>query len=154
MTQSEQVETTAVSFSRLLAEQFIVAMEGRDVAKITDLLSEDIVLVHPMTFSGRVKPEFMTEGKLATLGYIQTVFTNFAQIRFANPVITVSADGGRVFIEAQGDFVTTHGNLPYNNVYVFRADIMDSKIVFINEYANPVTASAALGIPLGNPAHP
>jgi ketosteroid isomerase-like protein len=131
-------------------ERFINAIQNRDMATVNNLLREDVTLVMPMTFSGHPQPEFVTHGRDETLGYFQTVFDNFSQIRFINPVYTLSLDTHRVFVETRGDFITARGSIPYQNVYLFRFDLQDGKIVFIHEYANPVPASAVLGIPLGN----
>lgn len=58
--------------------------------------------------------------------------------RFIDRRITASADAGTTFVQARGDFVTTDGR-PYQNVYVFRFDWRDGKIVSWEEYANPLT---------------
>ena len=145
----EGTPESASSDSLALAEQFLHAMETRDADTITQLLAEDVTLIQPMTFSGLPDPEFVTEGRDATMEYLGRVFIGFSQIRFVDPDYTVSADGSRVFVEARGDFVTLLGSMTYENIYVFRLDIADGQVTFIKEYANPVPASAALGIPLG-----
>jgi ketosteroid isomerase-like protein len=58
--------------------------------------------------------------------------------RFTDRRITVSADGATTFVQTRGDFLTTDGR-PYRNVYVFRFDWLDDKIVSWEEYANPIT---------------
>lgn len=137
------------SESATLVQRFIEALEDRNADLVAQFLHEDVTLVQPMTFSGRPEPEFVMEGQTEVLGYLQTVLVNFAQIRFVEPLYTTSDDGSRVFVETRGDLRTAQGDLPYNNVYIFRFDIEDGHIIFINEYANPVPASAVLGIPLG-----
>lgn len=147
--ESTAIPTREDSESTLLVRRFIEALEARSADLVAPMLHEDVLLVQPMTFSGRAEPEFVMDGRAAVLGYLQTVLTNFSQIRFVEPLYTTSADGSRVFVETRGDFRTAQGDLPYTNVYVFRFDVEDGQIIFINEYANPVPASAALGIPLG-----
>ena len=41
------------------------------------------------------------------------------------------------FVQARGDFVAVDGR-PYQNVYVFRFDWRQGKIVSWEEYANPI----------------
>jgi ketosteroid isomerase-like protein len=48
--------------------------------------------------------------------------------KFINRRITASAGNATTFVEATGDFVTADGR-PCQNVYVFRFDWRDSKIV-------------------------
>lgn len=149
-TNSTPVESNP-SVSRALVEQFLAAFESGDLDTLDGLLADDVVLVMPMTFSGNVEPDFVADGRASTIAYFEMVFANFSQVRFADPVVTVSEDGSRVFVEAIGDFTTASGNLAYANVYVIRLDIVDGRINHINEYANPVIASPVLGIPLGTP---
>jgi ketosteroid isomerase-like protein len=58
--------------------------------------------------------------------------------KFIDRRITAAADRATTFVQARGDFVTADGR-PYQNVYVFRFDWSDGKIVSWEEYANPIT---------------
>jgi ketosteroid isomerase-like protein len=58
--------------------------------------------------------------------------------RFIDRRITASASRATTFVQARGDFVTADGR-PYQNVYVFRFDWRNGKIMSWEEYANPMT---------------
>lgn len=87
--------------------------------------------------------------KEAVPGYLQGVFQNFSYVAFVERELSVTNDGRTVFIEALGDLRTAIGDLLYSNRYVFKFDLDQGRITSIKEYANPVTASPILGIPLG-----
>ncbi|MEO3784103.1 hypothetical protein ABGB12_12275 [Actinocorallia sp. B10E7] len=50
-----------------------------------------------------------------------------------------------MFLQANGDILSTAEKLVYRNVYIFKVDISDGQIVKVWEYADPV-AYANLGI--------
>jgi ketosteroid isomerase-like protein len=70
------------------------------------------------------------------------------RIRFADQRVSVVADGRTSFVQANGDFTTADGR-PYNNVYVFRLDWRDGRVVSGEEYFNPVTFSNTFDTPRG-----
>lgn len=136
--------------ARHIVERFLEAFEREDLDAISPLLSEQVVVVQPLTRSGNAAPESFVryDGKEAVIGFIQEVFTRNVQIRFVDSRLSV-ADGGRsVFVETTGDFVTTF-NAPYRNVYVLKFEIRNGKFVRLVEYNNPVTFALTFGLPLG-----
>ncbi len=131
-----------------IVEGFINALQHKDTNALSTLLDQQVSVFQPMTFSGSSIPEVQFVGKDTVLGYLQQVFTHMAQIRFVNHKLSLAHNGNILFFEAIGDFVTAT-NAPYKNVYVFKFELRDSKIVHITEYANPVTYAIAFGVKLG-----
>lgn len=81
------------------------------------------------------------------LGYLGDAFTMMDRIRFTNQRVSVAAGGGTAFIQADGDLTTADGR-PYKNVYIFRIDWRDDRIIAIEEYANPLTFCQTFHNPL------
>jgi ketosteroid isomerase-like protein len=126
-----------------LVEAFYAAIEAKDAESVEAMLTEDVVVVHPFTFSGATMPEAEFEGREQVMGYVNGLFTSFSQISIAD-------DGSTVFVEAQGDFIAAQGNLPYRNVYVFKLELRDGQISAIREYYNPVIFAMTFGEKLGS----
>jgi ketosteroid isomerase-like protein len=138
----------AAKTTELHTERFLRAFERRDLGTVRSMLDARVSLVHPITFSGAQEPEARFEGKDAVLGYFRTVFAGMGRIRFTGERISVTAAGRTSFVQANGDFTTADGR-PYRNVYLFRFDWRDGRIVGGEEYYNPVTFSETFGRPLG-----
>lgn len=134
--------------SLALATAYFKAFEHRDLAVVDQLFAEEVVETVPLNRDGSATPQDVFTGKGHVMAYQHSILQNFSQIRFHQPVYTVSADGTVVFFEAHGDFVGTHGNQPYHNVYVFKFTFRDGKIVHLVEYGNPVTFAHLMGLPL------
>lgn len=134
-----------------MADQFLTAMADEDIDAIADSVAADAVLVHPFTFDGSQDPQVRFEGEDQILGYVETVFTNFATIAWRDEQVHVTNDGATVFIEVKGDFTLARDGSPYDNAYVIRLDIDNGEVVRSAEYYNPLIAAPALGIPLTLP---
>jgi ketosteroid isomerase-like protein len=123
-----------------LADQtsrFLDLLEAGDRAGVAGMLDDQIVWSTPMSFgsAGDGEPARGLQAFGSRLGSISGLMKS---ARFIDRRITASADAGTTFVQARGDFVTTDGR-PYQNVYVFRFDWRDGKIVSWEEYANPLT---------------
>jgi len=112
------------------------------------MLDDGVVWSAPMSFSGNEADGDSADGDPADgdpargreafesrLGSISGLMRS---ARFVDRRITVSADGATSFVQTRGEFVTADDR-PYRNVYVFRFDWRDDKIVSWEEYANPIT---------------
>ncbi len=128
----------------LRTRQFIQAVEQEDMAAVSALVDPEATLVLKMTLTGEQEPDMIFEGREQILGYVQSNFDAMETIRFINQRITVSRDGRTSFVEADGDFVSADGR-PYRNVYVFRFDWCDGRIIGSAEYANPITFLQLIG---------
>jgi len=117
--------------------RFLNAMEAADVKVLASMLDEDIIWSAPMSASGGQEVETV-QGLDAFGARLMEIGGLMQSAKFADRRITVSADGATSFVQSNGEFVTTDGR-PYRNVYVFRFDWVDDKIVAWEEYANPVT---------------
>ncbi|SFR29616.1 Ketosteroid isomerase-related protein [Lentzea waywayandensis] len=127
------------------AQAFIAAFESRDPAAVASLLADDATFVIPLSIAGTPEPWYVFDSPAAVRSYIEAVAAKFDHVAFVDQVWTVSEDARSVFLQANGDILSSTEKLVYNNVYIFRIDVADGHIVKVWEYANPV-AYANLGI--------
>jgi len=132
-----------------IVQAFFAAKERRDLDATVELFAEDVDYVFPLNASGTPDPWFVYHGKVAATDYQRGVLGRFSRLHMADPEYTVSPDGDRVFVTAKGDYIQEDGNVPYNNVYVFRFAIAGGKIHRVDEYANPITYAKLAGLPIG-----
>lgn len=128
-----------------LAQEFFTAFENRDPAGVEKVLAPEAGITIPLSIDGTPEPWYVFEGREHVLGYIRSVAEKFDHVAFPDKVWTVGENGSSVFLQANGDILSTAEKLVYRNVYIFKVDIADGKIVKVWEYANPV-AYANLGI--------
>lgn len=123
-----------------LADQtnrFLNLLEAGDRAGIAKMLDDQVVWSAPMS-SGRAGDGEPARGREALGSRLGSISRLMSSAKFIDRRITTSAEGTTTFVQANGDFVTDDGR-PYRNVYVFRFDWRDGKIVSWEEYANPIT---------------
>lgn len=116
--------------------RFLDLLEAGDQAGIAELLDDDVVWSAPMSVSGSEESE-PAHGRAAFGSRLGSIAAVMQSARFTRRRITASADNATTFVQASGDFVTVAGQ-PYRNVYVFRFDWRDGRIVSWEEYANPM----------------
>ncbi|MBF6214858.1 nuclear transport factor 2 family protein [Nocardia puris] len=121
-----------------LTRRILDAFERKDLNAIAALLDENASITIPLSFSGAQEPAGHFAGKDEVLGYVGQVTTNFRTLRFIDLRISVAGDGETTFAQANGDFVTADGR-PYRNVYIYRFDWKDGRMLHADEYANPIT---------------
>ena len=90
-----------------------------------------------MSFSGNAEDAGPAQGRDAFGSHLGSISGLMRSARFIDRRITVSADRATIFVQTRGDFLTLDSR-PYRNVYVFRFDWRDGKIVSWEEYANPM----------------
>jgi ketosteroid isomerase-like protein len=117
--------------------RFLDALEAADQAGIAGILDDQVVWSTPMSLGGAGDGE-PARGREAFASRLAAISALMRSARFTDRRITASADSATTFVQATGDFVTAGGR-PYQNVYVFRFDWRDGKIISWEEYANPVT---------------
>ncbi|MGW7720542.1 nuclear transport factor 2 family protein [Streptomyces chartreusis] len=127
------------------AQAFITAFENRDPAAVAALLSPEATFTIPLSITGTPEPWYVFDSPDAVLAYIVSVAAKFDHVAFLDKVWTVSEDARSVFLQANGDILSSAEKLVYNNVYIFRIDVADGHVLKVWEYANPV-AYANLGI--------
>ncbi|GAB7036654.1 MULTISPECIES: nuclear transport factor 2 family protein [Catenuloplanes] len=132
-----------------LAKTFFEALEKHDISLIERHLADDVVELIPFSNTGKPDPFYAFNGKPEVLAYLTTIVTRFSRVVLLNKRYSVDADGGTVFVQAEGDLVQAGTGTAYRNVYVFKFEIRDEQITHIDEYANPVTYSLLAGLPLG-----
>ncbi|WAZ26672.1 nuclear transport factor 2 family protein [Streptomyces cinnabarinus] len=127
------------------AQAFIAAFEDRDRDAVAALLAPIASFTIPLSIEGTPEPWYVFDSPEQVLGYIASVAAKFDHVAFLDKVWTVSEDARSVFLQANGDILSSAEKLVYNNVYIFRIDVQDGQITTVWEYANPV-AYANLGI--------
>jgi ketosteroid isomerase-like protein len=118
--------------------RFLDLLEAGDRAGVGRMLHPEVVWSPLMTFSGDAADAERAEGIVAFEARVTSIAALLRSVRFADRRVTTSADGLTTFVQTQGDFRTADGR-PYRNVYVFRFDWRDGRIVNWDEYANPIT---------------
>jgi ketosteroid isomerase-like protein len=117
--------------------RFLNLLETANEAGLADILDDQVVWSTPMSSGGAEDGE-PARGREAFGSRLATIGGLLTSARFVDRRITASADHATTFVQTRGDFVTADGR-PYQNVYVFRFDWCDGKIVSWEEYANPIT---------------
>jgi ketosteroid isomerase-like protein len=117
--------------------RFLDLLEAGNQASVADFLDDQVVWSAPMSFSGAGEGE-PAHGREAFGSRLAAIGGLMRSAKFVDRRITGSADNATTFVQTRGDFVTSDGR-PYQNVYVFRFDWRDGKIVSWEEYANPIT---------------
>ena len=117
-----------------IAQEFIGYVERRDREGVERLLHPKARQVFVLN-TDPAHPSGVFEGKAEVLAYTFGLFGKFDSLVWVDKDWTVSADGTRVFMQAQSDGVASHSKAPYRNTYVIRFDIAGEQIVQILEYA-------------------
>ncbi len=117
--------------------RFLNLLEVGDRAGMAEMLDDQVVWSAPLSSDGSQDGE-PARGREAFGSRLGSIGALMKSARFIDRRITASADATTTFVQANGDFVTTDDR-PYRNVYVFRFDWRDGKIVSWEEYANPIT---------------
>lgn len=117
--------------------RFLDALEVRDRAGMAELLDDQVVWSTPMSL-GNSEEGRTARGREAFGSRLGSISGLMRSAKFIDRRVTRSEDGATTFVQTRGDFVTADGR-PYQNVYVFRLDWRDAKIVSWEEYANPLT---------------
>jgi ketosteroid isomerase-like protein len=129
--------------------RFLDVLEAADRTAIAEMLDDQVVWSSPMSFSGDAEDADPAQGRDAFESHLGSISGLMRSARFIDRRITVSADGATTFVQTRGDFLTTDGR-PYRNIYVFRFDWLDDKIVSWEEYANPITILRTFADQYGN----
>jgi ketosteroid isomerase-like protein len=117
--------------------RFLDLLEAGDHAHMAGMLDDHVVWSAPMSWASTEGGE-PARGRKAFESRLGAITGLMRSVRFTDRRITASVGQATTFVQAKGDFVTADGR-PYRNVYVFRFDWRDGKIVSWEEYANPIT---------------
>ena len=116
---------------------FLDLLEAGDRAGVAGMLDDEVVWSAPMS-AGNGGDSEPARGREAFGSRLSSISGLNRSARFTDRRITASADQSTTFVQTTGDFVTAAGR-SYRNVYVFRFDWRDGRIVAWEEYANPLT---------------
>jgi ketosteroid isomerase-like protein len=128
-----------------IAQEFFAGFEARNPEAVGNTLTDDASIIIKLDLAGTPNPWYAFEGKDHVLAYNASVAAKFDRVEFLDKEWTVANDGTAVFLQTNGDILSTAENLDYKNVYVFKVELVDGKVKRVLEYANPVTY-ANLGI--------
>ncbi|MFF4900959.1 nuclear transport factor 2 family protein [Streptomyces sp. NPDC001068] len=123
------------------AKQYFERWEAHDAAGMRELLTDETTIVFPMSIEGTPEPWAVFDGIEKAMGYLRLAMSNLPQLRLIDREWSVSHDARYVHLHARGDMIT-RTNLLYHNVYVFRLEIADGRIIRVDEIANPVPWAA------------
>lgn len=123
--------------NKRVAVQFVEAMGQNDMERFAECVASDAVAVAKGTtkFAGTRNAEMMIGGIEA--------FKHILPEGLQFEIVSATADGDRVVVEAQGNGTTVDGK-PYHNSYCFVITLRDGKIVHVNEYFCTKLADAVL----------
>jgi ketosteroid isomerase-like protein len=137
--------TTTTTRALELAQAFFAGFEARSPEAVGALLSPTASLIIRLDIDGEPDPWYAFEGREQILAYIASVAAKFDHVAFLDKEWTVANDGSSVFLQANGDILSSAEKLEYRNVYVFKLELEGGAVARVVEYANPVTY-ANLGI--------
>jgi ketosteroid isomerase-like protein len=145
--QANAQSSQPLSPAERLAKAYLVALQAHDKPGMLSILADDFVLEVPMNVSGTNDLSDSWRGMDAASANFDIAFTVIELTRLTDLEITPGQNENVAFAEARGEMRMANGR-PYRNRYVFRFDVADGKIKRVREYANPITAAIAFGIPL------
>ena len=131
---------------------FFRAIAARDMTALGQALTDDAIYEMPFSESGSTAPGFFRrfEGREAVVGFWEmTSGGGIISLPPQDVELSITADGGRLFIEQRGDMTMPDGK-PYRNRYVFRFDIRDGRVSHIREYINPIISAYAFDRPVAS----
>lgn len=137
--------------NELALQKVMAALEAKDLPTVESYMAENVVLIHPMTFSGATENAEMRrfEGKKAVSGFVQNLFKEFKQLKFTDVSMFSTGDGRTVFVEMKSHFIAAANDAGYKNVYVVKYEFENGKAVRITEYYNPVPIAELFRVKLG-----
>jgi ketosteroid isomerase-like protein len=126
----------SVPASEERTRRFLTAFAEQDFATLADLFDPDVTVVNLITLDGSQEPRPPHQGRDAAVAYFRQIDGMMPEREMRD--LRVTAAGDTVFVQFNGDFRTAEGR-PYRNVYVFRMDWRDGRLVSLEEYGNPIT---------------
>ncbi len=156
---SDQKMTPATRAGLDVAQEFIRAVEAKDIEAVARTLADDARQLF-MHARGATTPDGVADiiagrrrgvcvadvkGRSEILAYTNALFDKFTPLLWRDHAWRVSPDGGELFFHGVGDMVVARTGQPYRNTYVTRFDIEDGRIVLMAEYGNALMY-AGLGV--------
>lgn len=141
------------------AQEFIRAVEAKDIGAVGDTLRDDadqLFLHSNAVTSAEGVADIIAgrrgglcvahvSGKEEVLGYTRGIFDKFDPLVWRDHRWTAGPGGRGVFFHATGDMVVARTGRPYRNTYLTRFDVTDGRIVRMAEYGDALMY-ARLGV--------
>ena len=124
-------------FALALAKDYFAKWNDSDFDALRGILADDVTVVLPNSGGSSPEPSTVFTGVDEALNYLRFSMSIFTGIAFVDEKWFVSEDARTVHLHARGDMTTKDGR-PYRNVYVFRVETRDRRIVHVDEYTNPI----------------
>ena len=130
-------------------DQWFAAVNGKDMAEMDRILTDDTAQDVPFNESGVIEwPKLRRAGGRAdVLEYWRVAWKKERHVDVRVEDLVEAKDLPVVFAEATGHHVMADGK-PYENRYIFRFDLRDGRIARAREYYNPVNTARAFGRPI------
>jgi ketosteroid isomerase-like protein len=136
--------------SKDLVLAFFRAIAAKDPQGLAEALSPDALYEIPFSESGSTEPgahrRYVGRDQVVDF-WMQTASAGTKNLGAEELELSITADGGRLFIEQRGNMVMADGK-SYRNRYVFRFEFENGKIKSVREYYNPVVSAYAFGRPI------
>jgi ketosteroid isomerase-like protein len=136
--------------SKDLVLKFFRAIAAKDPQGLAEVLSPDVFYEMPFSETGSTEPGAHRRyvGRDEVIGFwLRTASAGTKNLGADEVELSITADGGRIFIEQRGNMVTADGK-PYRNRYVFRFDFESGRIKSAREYYNPIISAYAFARPI------
>src|SRR5260370_26373953 len=115
--------------------------ENKDIAAVSELVAEDIVMDLPYSPEGYPKQLI---GKKDFMHHMESGLAAYAKVKFINMHFWDMADPGFIAVQFQGE-TELPGGSRYCNDYFCMFEIREGKLRFWLEYYNPLVALEAFG---------
>jgi ketosteroid isomerase-like protein len=132
--------------------RFFKAIAAKDRGGLIDSITAKVIYEIPFTESGSTEPDGYRRyvGSEAVVDFwMSTVADGPKNLGPDEVELSITADGGRVFIEQRGNMILPDGK-SYRNKYVFRFSIVDGRVDHVREYFNPIIAAYAFRRKIAN----
>ena len=135
---------------KVLILKFFRAIAAKDPQGLAEVLSPDVLYEIPFSEIGLTEPgahrRYVGREEVVNF-WMQTASAGTKNLGADEVELSITADGGRIFIEQRGNMVMTDGK-SYRNRYVFRFDFESGRIKSAREYYNPIISAYAFARPI------
>jgi ketosteroid isomerase-like protein len=131
----------SISSNRELIVTLYRHFETKDIAAVSELVAEDIVMDLPYSPEGYPKQLI---GKKDFMHHMESGLAAYAKVKFINMHFWDMADPGFIAVQFQGE-TELPGGSRYCNDYFCMFEIREGKLHFWLEYYNPLVALEAFG---------
>ena len=130
-----------MSSNREIIENIYRHFENKDIAAVSEIVAEDIVMDLPYSPEGYPKRLI---GKKDLMNHFESALAAYGKVKFINMRFWDMADPGFIAVQFQGETELPSGSR-YCNHYFCMFEIREGKLHSWLEYFNPLVALEAFG---------